>query len=192
MNLALRILAILFHPAAAWDEIERETDDAADLMLRYVAPLAAVPPVFGFIGACLIGVIVPRGGVVRAPLLDGMLGALFGYLESFVLVLALTLITNLAAPLFGGRRNFLRALKLTIYSYTPVWLAGIFLILPGLRFLTLTGFYGAYLLVAGLPPLMKPAKEKSPGFAAFILVFACALTFVAAAAQSALFGTPGL
>lgn len=192
MHLLLRVLGILVDPAAEWGRIEKEADGPVDLMLRYVAPLAAIPPVFGFIGACVIGVIVPRVGAVRSPILDGILGALFGYLESLVLVLLLALIIYIAAPFFGGRRNFLNALKLTIYSYTPVWLTGIFLILPGLRFLALIGFYGAYLLVCGLPFLMKASKEKLASFAALILVCACALTFVAAAAQSAVFGTSGI
>jgi hypothetical protein len=192
MHSALRVLAILIDPAAEWQRVEKEPDDVPYLLIRYVAPLALIPPVFGFIGACVIGVIVPRVGPLRAPLLDGIFGAIFGYLESFVLVLLLAPIVSLAAPLFGGRRNFVNAFKLTVYSYTPVWLSGIFLLLPGLRFLVLAGFYGVYILVAGLPLLLKSSKEKSPSFAALIAVFACALTFIAAALQSALFRTPGL
>ena len=48
----------------------------------------------------------------------------------------------------AGSEDFDSAFKLAVYSYTPVWLAGIFLLLPGLRFLILLGFYGAYVLVA--------------------------------------------
>jgi Yip1 domain len=192
MHGLLRILAILINPAAEAAWVEKDDDDPVFLMLRYVAPLAAIPPVFRFVGACIIGVVVPGVGSVRAPLLVGILSAVVGYLESFVLVLVLALITSLAAPLFGARRNFVSALKLAVFSYTPVWLAGIFLILPGLRFLALTGFYGACVLVAGLPHTMRPAREKAPGFAALIAVFACALTFAAAAAQRVLFGAPGL
>jgi hypothetical protein len=188
---ALRVLAILIDPAAEWQRIEKEPDDPPYLLMRYVAPLALVPPVFGFIGACVIGVVVPRTGPLRVPLLDGIFGAIFGYLESLALVLLLALIVSVAAPLFGGRRSFANAFKLTAYSYTPVWLSGIFLLLPGLRFLVLAGFYGVHVLVAGLPLLMKSPKEKSPSFAALIVVLACALTFVAAALQSALFRTPG-
>jgi hypothetical protein len=192
MHGLVRILAILINPAAEPAWVEKDDDDPAFLMLRYVAPLAAVPPVFRFVGACMIGVVVPGMGTVRAPLLEGILSAIVGYLESFVLVLLLALITGLAAPLFGARRNFVSALKLMVFSYTPVWLAGIFLILPGLRFLALAGFYGAFVLVAGLPYTMRPTKEKAPGFAALIAVFACALTFAAAAAQRVLFGASGL
>jgi hypothetical protein len=192
MHLLLRVFAILTGPAAEWERIAQEDDDPISLLFRYVAPLAAIPPVFRFVGACIIGVIVPGGRAVRAPMLEGIFGSIFGYLASFVLVLLLASIVSIAAPLFGSRRNFLNACKLTVYSYTPVWLAGVFLILPGLRFLVLTGFYGACLLVIGLPLLLKPAKERVSGFAALIIVFACMLTFIAAAAQSVLFGTPGL
>ncbi len=107
-----------------------------------------------------------------------------------MLVLFLGLIINLAAPLFGARKDFASAFKLAVYSYTPVWLTGIFLLLPGLRFLMLAGYYGVYVLIAGLPLMMKAPAQKSPGFAALIIVFACALTFIAAAAQRSLFGTP--
>ena len=192
MHPALRVLAILIDPAAEWPRIEKEPDDPPYLLIRYVAPLALIPSVCGFIGACVIGVLMPGAGPLRAPLLAGIFGAIFGYLESFALILLLALIVSLAAPLFGGRRNFANALKLTAYSYTPVWLTGIFLLLPGLRFLVLTGFYGVYIFAAGLPLLMKSSKEKTPSFAALIVVLTCALTFIAAALQGALFRTPGL
>jgi hypothetical protein len=192
MNALLRALAILIDPFAEWAKIAKEPGDAADLLLRYVALLALVPAIFGFVGDCVIGVVVPGAGVSRAPVFYGLFGAIFGYLESFVLAVFLGLTVNLPAPLFGARRNFAAALKLAVYSYTPVWLAGIFLLLPGLRFLTLAGFYGVYLLVAGLPPMMKAPAQKLPGFAALIILFACALTFIAAAVQRSLFGTGSL
>jgi hypothetical protein len=90
--------------------------------------------------------------------------------------------------MFGGRRDFGSAFKLAVYSYTPVWLAGIFLLVPGLRFLTLTAFYGAYITWQGLPLLMKTPQANVPGYAAVIVACACALTLLAAAAQHGLFG----
>ena len=43
------------------------------------------------------------------------------------------------APSFRSERNLPAALKLAVYSFTPVWLAGIFILIPGLRFLTSLG-----------------------------------------------------
>ena len=54
----------------------------------------------------------------------------------------------------------------------------------------LTGFYGAYILMAGLPRLMKSPPEKTLNFAAVVVIGAFALTMFAIDAQGALFGTP--
>jgi hypothetical protein len=59
MNAALRAQAILADPSAAWTRIEKESGDAAYLLTGYVALLALIPAVFGFIGACVVGVVVP-------------------------------------------------------------------------------------------------------------------------------------
>ncbi len=185
--------AILIDPAAAWPRVAKEPADWLDLMTRYVALLAFIPALSGFVGACIIGVIVPGTGVVRAALFDGIFGAIFFYLENFVLVAALGVLVHLGAPLFGGRRNFAAALTLAVYSYTPVWLAGIFLLLPGLRFLTLLGCYGAYLLLVGLPPMTQTPPSRSRVFAALLVLAAFVLTLFAGWAQHRVFsGTAGI
>jgi hypothetical protein len=192
MNAASRAKAILVDPTAEWTAIEQEAGDPAYVLSHYVVLLALVPAIFSFIGVCVIGVVVPGGsGIVRASLFDGLFGAIFGYVMACVTVLALGLLINLAAPLFGGRRSFDSAFKLAVYSYTPVWLAGIFLLAPGLRFLGLTGIYGAYLLWIGVPQLMKAPVPSVTTYTAVIVASACALTFIAAAAQHALFGLAG-
>jgi hypothetical protein len=188
VNAALRAKAILTDPFAAWALIEKESGDPAYLMSRYVALLALVPAVSGFIGACIVGVVVPGAGSQQAPIIDGLFGAIVGYVAAFVMVLLLGLIINALAPAFGGRRDFDSALKLAVYSFTPVWLAGIFLVLPGLRFLTLTGFYGAYIVMTGLPRLMKSAEQRSHAYAAVIVICAVVLILIAAAAEHAMFG----
>jgi Yip1 domain len=192
MKAAWRAKAMLLDPAAEWPAIERESGDPAYLLSRYVAALALVPAVCSFIGASVIGVIVPGTGLVRASLFDGFFGAIFGYAMTFGIVLILALTIDLLAPLFGGRKDFDSAFKLAVYSYTPVWLAGIFLLLPGLRFLILLSFYGAYVLALGLPPLMKSPAQKSYGYAIVVVVCACALTLIVAAIQRAVFHTAGV
>lgn len=188
MNAVLRAKAILAAPAGAWTLIEHERGDSAELLSRYVALLALIPALSGFVGACLIGVVVPEGGTVRAPIFDGAFGAIFGYVMSCATVLVLAVLIDLLAPMFGGRRDFASAFKLGVYSYTPVWLTGIFLLAPGLRFLGLFGFYGAYLLWIGLPLLMKVPAPKIATFWALIVACAAALIFVTGALQHALFG----
>jgi hypothetical protein len=192
MNAARRARAILADPIREWAAIENEPGDPAYVLSRYVTVLALIPAVFSFIGACLVGVVMPNAGLVRAPFFNGLFGATLGYVLSCAIVLLLGILINLVAPLFGGRRDFDSAFKLAVYSFTPAWLAGIFLVLPGLQFLTLTGLYGAYILWLGLPLLIKSSGRKSLGFTVLIVICAFALTYFAADAQRLVFGTPGL
>lgn len=138
MTAALRAMAIVVDPRDTWPPIERESGDPVYLLGRYVALLALIPALFGFVGVCLVGADLPGAGVVRASLFDGLFGAVFGYALSFAAILILGFAVDLMAPLFGAAKNFESALKLAVYSYTPVWLAGVFLLLPGLRFLMST------------------------------------------------------
>ena len=192
MNTVVRATALLADPSAAWTRIAADTDDVVYLLSGYVARLALIPALSSFVGACLIGVFVPGRGTVRASLFDGAFGAIFGYMATFAVVLLVGLLIDVLAPRFGGRRDFTGALKLAVYSFTPVWLAGIFLLLPGLRFLGLTGFYGAYVLATGLPPLMGSTERKSLAYAAFVVGCACLLTFIVDGARRALFSAGGI
>jgi hypothetical protein len=187
-----RAWAMLFNPAAEWAKIESESGDPAFVIGQFVAWLAVVPALASFVGACVIGVTAPGGTVSRALLFDGVFGAIFGYVMSCAAVLVTALIVDLMAPFFGGRRDFDSAFKLAVYAFTPVWLAGIFLLLPGLRFLLLTGFYGAYLCWLGLPGLIKPNPQRTLDFTALIVIVAFALVYGASILQRMVFGTPGL
>jgi hypothetical protein len=187
MQAALRTIRILADPAAEWAKIASEPGGPVYLLIRYVALLALIPAVFGFVGGCLVGVIVPGVGLVRAPLLAGLFAASFGYLISFAAVALLAAIIRLCAPLFAERTDFTTAFKLAVYSYTPVWLVGVFLLLPGLRFLTLGGFYGGYILFVGFQPLTKLPASNWRAFAAFIVACGFLLTLLAGAAQRMLF-----
>jgi hypothetical protein len=192
MNLIARVKTILVDPTAAWPQIEKEIGDPALLLRRYVAALALIPPLAGFVGATLIGVVTSGGAIARASLFNGAAGAIFGYVMSCATVLVLGLIIALSSLLFGGQRDFNNAFKLAVYSFTPVWIAGIFLVLPGLHFLTLLGCYGAYLLWLGLPRLTRTPEDQIANFTAVIVACALALIYIAALAQRQVFGTPGL
>jgi hypothetical protein len=106
---------------------------------------------------------------------------------AFVTVFVVALIVDGLAPTFGGQKNFQNALKLTAYSYTPAWLAGIFLLIPGLSFLAILGLYGLYLLFLGLPPLMQAPRDKALPYAIAIVLGAIVLAIVIGTLQYFLF-----
>jgi len=105
--------------------------------------------------------------------LQGLLRTVIAYAATFTVVYVVAGIIDLLARRFGTEKSFPGALKLSIYSHTPVWLAGIFLLVPGLNFLMILGLYGAYLLWIGLPPLMRAPPERALLYA--ICVTVCAL-----------------
>jgi hypothetical protein len=83
---------------------------------------------------------------------------------------------------FNGDPDFEQALKLVTYSYTPIWLAGVLLLLPQVMLLRIVSvaisLYAVYLLYLGLPSLMKVPRENAAGFAAVIAVAAILLGIV--------------
>lgn len=165
-----RVKAIILSPQTEWPVIARESTEPASLFTGYVAILALIPALAGFIGMSLIGRYVP--------IMTGLINAIVSYLLTFVIVFVVALIVDALAPTFSGQKNFTNALKLTVYSYTPVWLAGIFALIPGLSFLTILGLYGLYLLYAGLPPVMQAPKDKALLYAVAIVVIALIIQIV--------------
>ena len=182
MDIIERVKAILLTPKTEWLVIEREPGDPAYLFANYVAILAAIPAVCGFIGGSIIGISVPIVGTVRVGIVSGIASALIQYLLAFVMVYVMALIIDALAPTFKGQKNQANALKLAVYSMTPVWLAGVFSLIPGLRLLGILGLlYGVYLLWLGLPSLMKAPQEKSTGYAAAVVVCAIIISLVVGA-----------
>lgn len=187
MDIVKRVKGLLLIPETEWLTIEQEPGTAAFLFSHYVIYLAAIPPVADFIGRAAIGVSVPNQGTIRVSLFAGLLGAVIEYLLTFIAIYAVAIIIDLLAPKFGAQKNFANALKLTVYSCTPAWLAGVFLLVPGLRFLTILGLHGVYLLWIGLRQLMKVPSDNTLGYVATIAVCAF-VAFMAAMIPHALVG----
>jgi hypothetical protein len=165
LGLVARIRAIMTTPQAEWPAVADESSDA--LALRYVAVLAVIPVLARLVGGWLIG--------GYTPFLAALIGALVAYALSFITVFVVALAVDLLAPKFGGVRSYSRALRLTAYSFTPVWLAGIFLLVPGASFLVLLGLFGFYLMWTGAPLFMQVPRERAWVYILAVAVCAIAL-----------------
>ena len=69
-------------------------------------------------------------------------------------------------------------------------LAGIFILIPGLRFLSILGLYGLYLLWTGLTPLMKAPRDRSFFYALCIVAAAIIVTVALAIVQGTVASIP--
>jgi hypothetical protein len=176
MNLVERVKNILVTPKTEWPVIDRETGDTSFLFQNYVAILAAVPAVCGFIGTVILG------AGLRVGLVFALLSAIIGYALAFVASYLMALIVNALAPSFGGRSDFASALKLVVYSSTAAWLGGVFSLIPALAILGLAAsIYGLYLLYLGVPVLMKSPPERALVYTIVIIVCAILVWLVIAA-----------
>jgi hypothetical protein len=186
MNLVERVKAILLTPKTEWAAIEGEPGDPQYLFMNYVAILAAIPAVCRFIGTSIVGVNMPMVGAFRIGIVAGLVGAIVYYVLAFVMVYVMALIIDGLAPTFGGQKSQPSALKLAVYSMTPVWLVGVFSLIPGLSILAILGLYGLYLFWLGAPTLMKTPEDKSIAYTAAVVVCGIVVSVIVGAIVAAI------
>jgi hypothetical protein len=177
MNLVDRAKNIILKPKTEWPVIAAEPHTVQDLYTGYVMILAAIPAVAAFIGYSLIGVSM-FGGAYRWPITSGIAHLVVSYLLSLGWVYVLALIIDALAPKFGGEKNFMQALKVSAFSPTAMWLAGIFSIIPLLAILGIAGLYSLYLLYTGLPVLMKTPDDKAVPYTVVVIIIAIVLGII--------------
>jgi len=169
-GLVQRVQDILMRPGPTWEKIDGEAATVRGLYTGYVCILAAIPAVCGVIGSLTFR------HVVFAPL--GLVGAVIGYGLTLLGVYVMALVIDALAPSFGGQKNPVQAFKVSAYSGTAMWLAGVFQIVPMLSPLAIVGLYSLYLLYRGLPKLMKVSDDKAIGYTAVVIVAMLAIYLV--------------
>ncbi len=189
MSLVERAKSICLTPKTEWPVIAAEATSTGSLVSGYVVPMAAIGAIAGFIGGSIVGTSVPFLGTYRAPVMSGLVAALFVFCMTIVGVFVLSFIINTLAPKFGGEQNSAQALKVAVYSCTPAWIAGALQVVPMLAvFGIFAALYSLYLLYLGLPRLMKSAEDKAAAYTAVVVVCAIVLSVVV----TAIGGTIGL
>jgi len=161
MNIVDRVKNICLSPNTEWPVIEAEQTDTATLYKSYIAPLAAIPAVFGFFGLVVVGLTMPFVGHYRWGVVSALRMELFQYIGQLLSVFVCAVVVSKLAPKFGSQENQLQALKLVAYASTPVWIAGVFNLVPMLAFLIIfAALYSVYLFYLGVPVLMKTPQDK--------------------------------
>ena len=157
MNLVDRIKGILAEPRNEWVKIATEPATVQSLYTGWIMILAAIGP---------IAVLLTTGSAQFA---------VAQYVFSLIITFVLALIVDALAPAFGGTKDFVASLKLTAYSYTAAWLAGVFIVVGMLGYAlslvaTVYAFYTFYL---GAPILKKSSTSKAVQFT--LLVVLCGI-----------------
>ena len=127
--------------------------------------------------------------MVKATIVTGIAAGLLLLALALAHLFALALIVNALARRFGGEPDALSALKVSAYSYTPIWLAGVLFLIPGLSVLWLiAGLYALYLAFVGLPTVMRCRADRAAGYALVAGACAFALSVFFAALLTTLTG----
>jgi hypothetical protein len=159
-----RVMSLVTKPKEEWQTIKNEKMSVVDMFTKYAIILAAIPAIAGFIGYSVIGVSVGFG-TFRIPVGRSILWAILIYVLSLAGVYLLAFIIDALAPAFGSTKNLAVSLRVVIFSYTAVWLGGIFYIIPALSIITfLIGLYTLYLLYLGMEILKEVPKDKMVGY----------------------------
>ncbi len=190
MNLMDRVKRILLSPRTEWQVIDTEPTTPGQLYTGYIMPLAAIGPIAQIIGYSVFGISVPFVGTYRVPIGSAITSALVSYVLVLVATYVLALIIDALAPKFNGQRSQIQALKVAAYSSTASWVAGIFLLIPGLRILTILGLYSLYLLYLGLPVLMKTPPEKAVTYTVVVVLAAIILFMLTGIVASRFMAVP--
>ena len=178
MELVPRIQGILLKPKEEWVKIKAEQTSVKELFMSYVIILAAIPAIAQFIGWALVGGMrIPYIG--RSIVGRTFLYSIFYYVASLVAVYIVGMVINMLAPNFASKQNPENAMKLIVYSFTPMWLAGVLNLIPFLAPLAfIASLYGLYILYLGFDAgLMETPKDKVMVY--FVVSFLIAFVIMA-------------
>ena len=189
MSLQTRVTGILTKPADEWPAIAAETIDPVGLMRDYAAPLAAIPAVCRFIGMTVVGISVPLLGTIRTGIVRGAAGAIVSWVFALAGAWLAAMVVEKLAPTFQSRGSMVHALKLVVYSMTPVWVAGVLNLIPALAPLgIIAALYSVYIFYLGLPVMMGTPADKVVPYMAVSALVIIVLSIILGAFAAALTG----
>jgi uncharacterized membrane protein len=108
----------------------------------------------------------------------GIVGAIIGFVYNLVMaivgVFLFAFIVAFLSPTFGSEKNFDQSLKVAAYSFTPVWIASVTMMIPllGQLIVLLAICYGVYVFYLGLQIVKKTPEDKLVPYTAVAIVVA--------------------
>jgi hypothetical protein len=151
-----RVFSLMTKPGKEWAVIETEQTSSIRLFAGYVLILCLLPVLANLI----------REIFIDKDITAGILSVFYHLIMNTIVVFGLAKIVEMMAPSFFSEENFRRSFQLVVYSLTPFWIMGIFILFLGQNvFLFFLGWlYSVYLLKLGIPVLKKTAPDKVTGY----------------------------
>lgn len=169
------IYGLFTHPREEWQDIEKERSDNKVLYQGYVAILALVPVVCGYIGTVKIGWTIGNDELVRLSPESGLILCSLSYIALLVSIFILGKLIDWIGKTYGADidEKHPRGMSLASYAMTPLFLAGAVAIYPSITLNMLVVLaamaYTVYLIYTGVPVLMHISAERGFLFASSII-----------------------
>jgi hypothetical protein len=169
-SIIARVKGIILTPKTEWLIISKEKKTTSAVFRRYLLPLSVISVIACYIGYGIVGSNQGMFGPIATAEL-GYRNAAFNVINLIISPFISASIISFLAPSFNAERNFSKAFKLVVYSYTPMLVGSILYILPSLSpIVLLAGIYGLYIQYLGLIPMTKAAGDKTSVYFAVSLL----------------------
>jgi hypothetical protein len=159
-SIIVRVKGIIVSSKKEWRIIAFEEKTTSSVFRSYLLPLSFISVIACYIGYGIVGSKQGMFGLVATAKL-GYHYAAFTFINLITSPFITALIISFFATSFNALKNFDKAFKLVVYSYTPILVASILYIVPSLSQLVfLAGLYGSYLLFTGIKPMLNVPNDK--------------------------------
>ena len=172
-------IALLYSPEKEWQKLSDKKQTVSEIYFKFLIFFAAIPPVAAFIGSTYVGWNI-SGETHKLTSSSALQLSIAAYVAILVAVAVIAGFVHWMAKTYGSGPRYRRCLKLTAYSFTPMFLVGISGSFPILwldMLLSLVAIaLSVNLLYKGVPIIMGINAEKGFLFASSILtVCMCSL-----------------
>jgi hypothetical protein len=187
METLRRIVYMIVRPSQEWDVIAAEKTTVDALLRRYILPLSLLAPIATTIGMVefdaswdpLHGYLVPHEQIFAAVATT--------FFASIGTLFALAAIWVALAPMYGSSRDYLSALKVSVYGAIPVLLAGATLVLPAMIVVGMAGLcHTVFLYWVGARRVLAVKSEYQTEFIGVSMVLLALASVITGAAASSI------
>lgn len=186
------IYGLFVRPSEEWRRIRAENCTVGKCYCSYLLFLAAIPPVCGYIGTTMFGWNITGQGATRLSQDSALMIALAYYLVMLVGVFSVGFMIHWMGRTYGTKQTLPRCMSLAAYVATPLFMVGIFEILPVLWLNFLIALpalaYAVYLLYTGVPVMMEIPEERGFLFSSAVLAVGMVALVTVLAATAILWG----
>lgn len=164
MKIVERIRGILRNPSEEWNTIKNEEISIRDILTTYVLPLALIPTFCVAAGYLIFGIYL-NDIKQEIPLHKAAYWAAVSYIQNVIAVLVGAFVIDGLSLAFRTKKDMNASMKVIAFSYTPVWIAGIFYLIPQVNFFVAAGWiYMMFLMYKGLNTVKDVPKERVIGY----------------------------